>query len=104
MLQQIENRHAECEDTNSKLEFHRALVWNTVQEGNLRLQPPTAPQQLAVKDTGSKTTTASPGTKTYALFNQGKCAAQAKDPADKHICSYCLNMARKVCSHQERLG
>ena len=42
------------------------------------------------------------GTKACALFNQGKCGAQADHPSDHHICGYCLNVVKGVCVHLER--
>ena len=57
-----------------------ALVLNAVQPGNLRPKArtsPTHPDQLAVKDMGSKPTIASSGTRACALFNQGKCVAKS---------------------------
>ena len=50
-------------DTNLKLEFHRALVWNSAQHGNPSRQPLAATHQPAAKDTGAKATRAKPGTK-----------------------------------------
>ena len=42
-LQQMENGRAEWQDTICKLEFYRALIWNTIQRGNARPHPPAAP-------------------------------------------------------------
>ena len=96
-LQQIENGSAEWDDTDVKLEFHRDLVWNTVksQASDPYCSPPAGCEghgKQACHNHGK------PGTKICTLLNQGKCTAQSQHPPDKHICSYCLNVAKKVCS------
>ena len=101
-LQQLENGHAEWKNIDLKLEFRRALVWNSAQCDNARPRPLAAPRQFAAKDMGAKPATSKPGTKSCALFNQRKCGDQRDNPADRHICSYHLNVAKKVCVHQQR--
>ena len=101
-LQQLENRWAEWDAADLKLEFICALVWNLAQPSVPRLQTSSAPRQAQTKDTTTKPVTAKLGTKACALINQRKCVAHADNPSDHHICAYCLNVAKRVCVHQER--
>ena len=80
-----------------------ALLWNSVhQRSNPRPQPLSGPGQSSTKDTAAKPVTAEPGTKACARYNHGKCRTQADHPSDHHICAYCLNVAKRLCIHQER--
>ena len=76
----LENGWVEWEDTDLKLEFCHALVWNSAQHSNPSPMPPSAPRQPPANDTAPKPVTAEPGTKACALYNQGKCRAQPDQP------------------------
>ena len=96
--QHFENGWTEWEDTDLKLELHWALVWNSAQCSNPRTQSLSSPRQPPVKDMAPKPVTAKHSTRACALYNQGKCGAQADHSLDRHICSFCqrLNRACKM--------
>ena len=107
-LQKLQNGRAEWHNAELKIEFRRALVWNSARpsiprpQTSLAPQTSAAPRQNQTKDTTTKPASAPPGTKACALFNDWKCGVQADHPSDRNICTYLLHVAKRVCLHQER--
>ena len=94
LLQQLENGRANCGDSDKKLEFRRALVWNPVyRHDSTKPQPMADSCQKAGRKAGNKLAPAKPGTKACCAYNLGKCSSQSEHPCDLHICAYCLVVA-----------
>ena len=107
-LQLLEQGRATWADGPRKEKLRRQLVWNKPALTHrlptaAPVRPPTtvAPPQPYRNRYGYTIQPAAPGDRSCAAFNRGACINGEAHPMEQHVCSFCLQTARKLCKHSE---
>ena len=101
-LQHLESERATWENSGISSDLRRTHVWNSIATKQASRN---APQVILTpsphRHQDVHVTPALPGTKACVAYQRGICSQYDSHGTAKHICAFCLKVAKRQCMHPE---
>ena len=101
-LQHLESERATWENSAIRSDLRRTHVWNSaaaIQVPRNNTMPISTPSPHRHQDV--KVIPALPGIKACFDYQKGQCSKDDSHGSSKHICAFCLKVAKRQCMHAE---